>query len=75
MEDLKFPEWVDPRRNPYGKPEGALSIVQDPEYDIPGAVIIGLSRYGDYHNIVLDDATALRFAAALQKRCSRPSAE
>jgi hypothetical protein len=45
-----------------------LTITTDPEYVIPGCVIVGLGSYGDYHNIVLDRDTALAFAGALRAR-------
>jgi hypothetical protein len=70
--DARFREWRDPALDD-GEDRASpnyLSITNDPRYDIPGAVIIGLCRYGEYANIVLDKATALAFAAALVRRVS-----
>lgn len=68
--DLSFPEWQSPDSE-YRLEGHGMSIVTDPEYDIPGAIIIGMARYSDYHNIVLDLDTVDAFADALKAEAAR----
>jgi hypothetical protein len=72
-QDLKFPNYVEEHDS---GPTGYVSVTNDPEYTDPDRVLIGLSRHGEYNNIVLeaDHAEALAYAILARAEAARDEA-